>query len=250
MISTDPGPRLGRESLRNDGSRCKPVRDENPCAAWISAVSSTWHEPLMLTTDQEVGDSSSSGRAAETPALRGFLLSPAQFESPCVFVGQRLGSEVSSPDVIESFDEYVDVGGEEVELDGLGTGVGCSEQTSAMSPWASAADSRPDQQLRRNKAHLAECSVSARPGSVLRPPGRHAAWFAQPSFLLRCDSDPIDSSRTTTAPRSRVGSVLALPSPWHRPIVFTPARDRSAGPSEAPLEPAMLGQAHRRGEPE
>ena len=31
---------------------------------------------------------------------------------------------------------------------------------------------------------------------------------------------------------------------------FTPARDRSAGPSEAPLEPAMLGQAHRRGEPE
>jgi len=54
MISTDPGPRLGRERLRIGEIQRKPVRDENPCAAWISAVSSTWHEPLMLTTDQEV----------------------------------------------------------------------------------------------------------------------------------------------------------------------------------------------------
>ena len=72
MVSTEPGPRLGRERLRNGGIQCEPVRDENPCAAWISTVSSTWHEPLILTTDQEVGDSSSSGRAAETPVLRGF----------------------------------------------------------------------------------------------------------------------------------------------------------------------------------
>ena len=71
MISTEPGPRLGRERLSNGGIQCEPVRDENPCAAWISTVSSTWHEPLILTTDQEVGDSSSSGRAAETPAIAG-----------------------------------------------------------------------------------------------------------------------------------------------------------------------------------
>jgi hypothetical protein len=56
----------------------------------------------------------------------------------------RLGREVSGPDVIESSDECVDVGGEEagvavhghrnggvaeVELDGFGAGVGCGEQT-------------------------------------------------------------------------------------------------------------------------
>ena len=29
MMSTDPGPRLGRERLRNDGNRCKPVSGEN-----------------------------------------------------------------------------------------------------------------------------------------------------------------------------------------------------------------------------
>lgn len=51
---TEPGPRLGRERLRNDGKRRKPVRGENPCAARISAVSSKWHEHLMLTTDQLV----------------------------------------------------------------------------------------------------------------------------------------------------------------------------------------------------
>jgi len=72
MVSTDRGPRLGRQRLRNDGNRCKPVRDENPCAAWISAVSPRLREPLLMTTDQEVGDSSSSGRAAETLVLRGF----------------------------------------------------------------------------------------------------------------------------------------------------------------------------------
>jgi hypothetical protein len=72
MISTEPGPRLGRERLRNGGNRCEPVRDENPCAAWISAVYPKLREPLLMTTDQEVGDSSSSGRAAETPAMRGF----------------------------------------------------------------------------------------------------------------------------------------------------------------------------------
>ena len=77
---------------------------------------------------------------------RGFLLSPAEFESSCAVVGPRLGREVSSPDVIESSDERVDVGGEEVgvavhghgdggvaevELDGFGAGVGCGEQAGA-----------------------------------------------------------------------------------------------------------------------
>jgi len=65
------GPRLGRERLRNGGIQCESTRNENPCTAWISAVSSTWHEPLLMTTDQEVGDSSSSGRAAETLVLGG-----------------------------------------------------------------------------------------------------------------------------------------------------------------------------------
>ena len=70
MISTESGPRLGRERLRNGGIQCEPVRDENPCAAWISTVSSTWHEPLILTTDQKVGGSSPSGRAHETHVQR------------------------------------------------------------------------------------------------------------------------------------------------------------------------------------
>jgi len=75
------GPRLGRERLRNDGSRCKPVRDENPCVAWISAVSPSWNGHLGLTTDQEVGDSSSSRRAAESPARWGFRrVNPATVE--------------------------------------------------------------------------------------------------------------------------------------------------------------------------
>ena len=73
MVFAEPGPRLGRERLRNGRIQCEPMRDENPCAARISTVSSTWHEPLMLTTDQEVGDSSSSGRAAETPAVAGAI---------------------------------------------------------------------------------------------------------------------------------------------------------------------------------
>ena len=55
MVFAEPGPRLGRERLRNGRIQCEPMRDENPCAARISTVSSTWHEPLMLTTDQEVG---------------------------------------------------------------------------------------------------------------------------------------------------------------------------------------------------
>ena len=70
---TEPGPRLGRERLIDDEIQCEPARGENPCAAWVSAVSSTWHEPLLLTTDQEVGDSSSSGRAAEVLAQQGFF---------------------------------------------------------------------------------------------------------------------------------------------------------------------------------
>src|SRR5680860_616184 len=68
MISTEPGPRLGRERLRNGGIQCEPVRDENLCAAWISTVSSTWHEPLILTTDQEVGGSSPFARS-RVPAM-------------------------------------------------------------------------------------------------------------------------------------------------------------------------------------
>ena len=50
MISNDPGSRLGRERLRNDGRRCKPVRGENSCAAWTSAVIPRLQEPLLLTT--------------------------------------------------------------------------------------------------------------------------------------------------------------------------------------------------------
>ena len=71
MIFIEPGPRLGRDRLRNGGIQCEPVRDENPCAAWISTVSSTWHQPLILTTDQKVGDSSSPGRADESLAAQG-----------------------------------------------------------------------------------------------------------------------------------------------------------------------------------
>ena len=54
MISNDPGSRLGRERLKNDGRRCKPVRGENSCAAWTSAVIPSFQEPLLLTTDQLV----------------------------------------------------------------------------------------------------------------------------------------------------------------------------------------------------
>ena len=87
-----------------------------------------------------------SGVLLEPLPWQGFLLSAAEFESSCALVGPRLGREVSGPDVIESFDERVDVGGEqvgvavhghrdrrvaEVVLDGFGTGVGCGEQTGA-----------------------------------------------------------------------------------------------------------------------
>lgn len=54
MVFTEPGPRLGRERLRNDGNRCKPVRGENPCAAWNAAVSPRMRERLLMTTDQLV----------------------------------------------------------------------------------------------------------------------------------------------------------------------------------------------------
>jgi len=66
------GPRLGRERLRNDGSRCKPVRGENSCATRISAASPRLHEPLFLTTDQKVGGSSPSGRALRPLPRRSF----------------------------------------------------------------------------------------------------------------------------------------------------------------------------------
>jgi hypothetical protein len=55
MISTDPGPRLGRERLIDGEIQRKPVRDENPCAAWISAVSPRLPAPLLLTSDQRLG---------------------------------------------------------------------------------------------------------------------------------------------------------------------------------------------------
>ena len=108
-----------------------------------------------MSTDQEDGACRKrQGRVPPGVLLRpllwrGFLLSPAEFESSCAFVGPRLGREVSSPDVIQPSDERVDVGGEqmgvavhghgdgrvaEVELDGFGAGVGCGEQAGAGVP--------------------------------------------------------------------------------------------------------------------
>src|SRR5680860_646586 len=49
MISTEPGPRLGRERLRNGGIQCEPVRDENLCAAWISTVSVSYTHLTLPT---------------------------------------------------------------------------------------------------------------------------------------------------------------------------------------------------------
>ncbi len=54
------------------------------------------------------------GVPAEPLRERGFLLSPCEVDSLCEFVGPRMGREVSGPDVIESSDERVDVGGESV----------------------------------------------------------------------------------------------------------------------------------------
>ena len=69
-------------------------------------------DAVRRSTDQKVGGSSPSGRATEPLLRRRFLSSPAEFDSPCAFVGQGRGREVSRPDVIESSDERVDVGGE------------------------------------------------------------------------------------------------------------------------------------------
>ena len=55
---------------------------------------------------------------------RGFLLSPAEFDASRLVSRPRLGREVSSPDVIESSDEIVDVGGEQVGVSVHGHGDG------------------------------------------------------------------------------------------------------------------------------
>lgn len=68
------------------------------------------------STDQKVGGSSPSGRAAGTLLGRGFLSSAAELDSPCAFVGPRLGRDVSSPDIIEPSDERVDIEGEWVGM--------------------------------------------------------------------------------------------------------------------------------------
>jgi hypothetical protein len=62
------GPQLGRETLRNDGNRSKPVREENPRAAWIPAVHPRVRESLLLTTDQLVAIASAP---SEPPLIRG-----------------------------------------------------------------------------------------------------------------------------------------------------------------------------------
>ena len=77
------------------------------CGRLWTLVDTAWR-----STDQKVVGSSPAGRAGESLLRRGFLLSPAELDSPCAFVGPRLGREVSGPDVIESSDEGVDVGGE------------------------------------------------------------------------------------------------------------------------------------------
>ena len=82
----------------------------------------------------------------EPPCLRGFLSSAAEVDSSRLVSGPRVGRAVSSPDVVESSDEVVDVGGEqvgvavhgdgdrrvaEVDLDGFGGGAGGGEETGA-----------------------------------------------------------------------------------------------------------------------
>jgi hypothetical protein len=69
--SSRSGPRLGRETTGNDRKRHKTSRGRIQS---VTGDSAGWHEELerlALTTDQEVGDSSSSGRADGTAASAG-----------------------------------------------------------------------------------------------------------------------------------------------------------------------------------